>query len=93
MTVTRIVVASATLTTFAEFRTSRAATTPGGDSNFASGEHSFAAGFRARANHKGAFVWADSADADFASAGENQFLIRASGGLRLITALFILGHG
>jgi len=29
----------------------------------------------------GAFVWGDSANADFASTGENQFLVRASGGV------------
>ncbi len=31
--------------------------------------------------HPGAFVWADSADSDFDSTGNNQFLIRASGGV------------
>jgi len=41
----------------------------------------FAAGRRAKANHPGAFVWADSIDADFASTANNQFLIRASGGV------------
>ena len=43
--------------------------------------HAFAAGRRAKANHQGDFVWADSQDADFASTGTNQFLIRASGGV------------
>jgi hypothetical protein len=45
----------------------------------------FAAGRRAKANHTGAFVWADSTSADFASTANNQFLIRASGGVGLGT--------
>jgi hypothetical protein len=47
--------------------------------------YAFAAGRRAKANHTGAFVWADSTDADFASTGANQFLIRASGGVGIGT--------
>jgi trimeric autotransporter adhesin len=54
---------------------------PGGRENSVSGSYGFAAGRRARANHDGAFVWADSTDADFASTGANQFLIRARGGI------------
>jgi hypothetical protein len=61
-------------------------TIPGGESNFASGNYSLAAGFRAKANHNGAFVWADSTNEDFTSSGENQFLIRASDGLRFVSA-------
>ncbi len=53
----------------------------GGYSNTASGDSSFAAGKRAKANHKGSFVWADSQGTDFASSGNNQFLIRAGGGV------------
>jgi hypothetical protein len=56
------------------------ATVPGGDQNVA-GQNSFAAGHRAKANYPGTFVWADSTDADFASMGNNQFLIRAAGGV------------
>jgi hypothetical protein len=59
---------------------------PGGAWNTASGSSSFAAGRRAKANHNGAFVWADSTDADFQSTGPNQFLIRASGGVGIGTA-------
>jgi hypothetical protein len=55
---------------------------PGGDNNIA-GLMSFAAGHRAKANHTGAFVWADSTEADFASTAQNQFSIRATGGVRL----------
>jgi hypothetical protein len=45
------------------------------------GDYSLAAGNRAKANHNGTFVWADSTATDFASSGPNQFLIRASGGV------------
>ncbi|MHC4089169.1 MAG: tail fiber domain-containing protein [Planctomycetota bacterium] len=56
-------------------------TVPGGGSNTAQGSYSFAAGSRAKANHDGAFVWADSTAADFPSTGPDQFLIRAGGGV------------
>ena len=61
------------------------ATIPGGFHNNAAGVYSFAAGRQAKANHQGAFVWADSQDADFASTGSNQFLIRAAGGVGIGT--------
>jgi len=51
---------------------------PGGYDNAAGGWYSFAAGRRARADHDGAFVWADSTDADFASTADDQFLVRAT---------------
>jgi hypothetical protein len=60
------------------------ATIPGGDNNAAT-NYAFAAGRRAKANHRGAFVWADSQAADFASTASNQFLIRASGGVGINT--------
>jgi hypothetical protein len=61
-------------------------TVGGGFLNTASGHYSFAAGRRAKANHPGTFVWADcSVDTDFASTGDNQFLIRASGGVGIGT--------
>ncbi len=56
-----------------------ASTIPGGTQNVAAGDLSFAAGYRAQANHEGAFVWADSTDANFASTASDQFLIRANG--------------
>jgi trimeric autotransporter adhesin len=59
-------------------------TIPGGLQNFAT-NFSFAAGRRAKADHTGAFVWADSTDADFASTVNNQFSLRALGGVRLET--------
>jgi hypothetical protein len=67
------------------------ATVPGGQSNQANGGFSFAAGRHARADHAGAFVWADSRNwapdpvADFASTGNDQFLIRAQGGVGIGT--------
>ena len=61
------------------------ATIPGGRDNYAGGLASFAAGRRAKALTSGAFVWADYTDADFASTGQNQFLIRAGGGVGIGT--------
>ena len=58
---------------------------PGGQSNAVTGAYAFAAGRRAKANHIGSFVWADAADADFTSSSDNQFLIRASGGVGIGT--------
>ena len=61
------------------------ATIPGGYGNTAAGDYSFAAGTQAKANHTGAFVWGDSTLADFASTADNQFLIRANGGVGIGT--------
>ncbi len=61
------------------------ATVPGGQNNTADGFHSFAAGQQAKAIHDGAFVWADSQNAEFASTAVNQFNVRAAGGARLFT--------
>jgi len=57
------------------------ATIPGGAQNLASGLFSLAAGQQANAGHQGAFVWADSQNAAFASTSNDQFLIRAQGGV------------
>jgi hypothetical protein len=54
---------------------------PGGEYNSAVGSDSFAAGYRAKANHDGAFVWGDHNGDDIASTGPNQFVVRAGGGL------------
>jgi hypothetical protein len=53
----------------------------------AEGENSFAIGYGARANHQGAFVWADSRSSwlAFGSSANDQFLIRASGGVGINT--------
>ena len=61
------------------------ATVPGGSENAAMGDYSFAAGRRAKANHSGALVWGDSANADIASTNANSVTMRASGGYRLFT--------
>lgn len=60
------------------------ATIPGGRANAAT-NYAFAAGYRAKANHTGTFVWADSTAADFASTTNNQFSVRANGGVRFST--------
>jgi hypothetical protein len=74
------------------------ATVPGGDNNLAGGVNSFAAGHRAKAINSGAFVWADSQDADFASTAANQFLLRAAGGVGIntsnpVVSLTVQGNG
>ncbi len=51
----------------------------------AGGFSSFAAGNSARAAHDGSFVWGDNTFADFASTANNQFLIRAAGGVGINT--------
>ncbi|UCC29922.1 MAG: hypothetical protein JSU86_17185 [Phycisphaerales bacterium] len=60
-------------------------TVPGGLENTAGALFAFAAGRRAKANHMGTFVWADSDDNDFASTSANTFLVRASGGVGIGT--------
>jgi hypothetical protein len=63
------------------------ATVPGGADNFAGGYCSFAAGFLARATHDGSFVWADFSElAGVSTTADNQFLIRAIGGVGIGTA-------
>ncbi|MCP4548609.1 MAG: hypothetical protein GY835_19305 [bacterium] len=61
------------------------ATVPGGTNNTAQGNYSFAAGRRAQALHQGAFVWADSTNADFTSSITDSFVVRASGGVTFTT--------
>ncbi|MDB6057440.1 MAG: hypothetical protein JWO95_1284 [Verrucomicrobiales bacterium] len=62
-----------------------ASTVPGGLLNSAT-TFGFAAGRRAKDVHPGTFVWADGTDSDFSSTGNNQFLIRAGGGVGINTA-------
>jgi hypothetical protein len=59
---------------------------PGGFSNLASGSYSFAAGQQAQAFHQGAFVWADSQAAPFASTNDDSFNVRAQGGVNFVTS-------
>ena len=62
-----------------------ASSVPGGFGNEADGDYSFAAGYHARALHDGAFVWAGDTGANFDSVRDNQFLIRANGGVGINT--------
>jgi hypothetical protein len=66
---------------------------PGGSSNAAAAAYSFAAGHRASIfkEHTGAFLYADSKDSDFNSAAPNEFAVRATGGIRLVTAVDATG--
>ena len=61
---------------------------PGGLGNEASGDYSFAAGYYAEALHDGSFVWSDSTPTinPFSSTADNQFLIRAYGGVGINTS-------
>jgi hypothetical protein len=59
------------------------ATVPGGVDNVAGGLFSLAAGDLAQALHQGAFVWADSQGSPFASTANDQFCIRAQGGVKI----------
>ncbi len=60
-------------------------TVPGGESNNADAPRSFAAGFRAKAMHDGSFVWADDTEEDFETTANNQYIIRAAGGVGIGT--------
>lgn len=64
---------------------------PGGRSNLVSAPLSLAAGNRAQALHSGSFVWADAADHDFATARADEFAVRASGGVRFVSAVDVNG--
>jgi hypothetical protein len=71
---------------FANTSSATGATVPGGAFNTASGDMSFAAGFHANAATSGSFVWADdSSSSSFSSTANNQFLIRANGGVGINT--------
>ena len=63
------------------------ATVPGGNVNNAFGDLSLAAGFRAKANHTGSFVWADSNNVDFTSTAADQFSVRTTGGARFVSGI------
>ena len=60
-----------------------AATVAGGQLNTAAGSWSFAAGNNAQALHTGSFVWSDKSAGTFASTANNQFSVRAAGGVVL----------
>jgi hypothetical protein len=73
------------------------ATVAGGYQNAARGNYSFAAGRQAKVRDAatvgnaecdlGTFLWADASDFDFTSTGANQFGVRATGGVRFVTAI------
>jgi hypothetical protein len=67
---------------------------PGGSSTVAGGNYTFAAGRRAHidATHNGTFLYADSKDFDFTSIATNEFAVRATGGVRFVTAIDISGN-
>ena len=67
---------------------------PGGAFNSAGGAFSFAAGRRAKVqgSHPGAIVFADATDLDFHSAAGNEFAVRATGGVRWVTAVGVHGE-
>jgi len=68
-------------------------TVPGGFQNHANGHHSFAAGSRVNihSSHPGTFLYADSTDNYFDSNAANEFAVRATGGVRFVTAIDLLG--
>jgi hypothetical protein len=65
------------------------ATIPGGFENQAAGAYSFAAGQGAwvSTEHSGAFVFADARGMMFPSLAANEFAVRATGGVRLVSAI------
>jgi hypothetical protein len=63
----------------------------GGYQNTASGTGSFAAGVSAEAGNDGSFVWADDSGGSFASTADNQFCVRASGGILFAGDLQLAG--
>ncbi len=62
---------------------------PGGSQNTAAGDFSFASGFGATVNalHDGAMLMADGRQFFFFSARANEFAVRATGGVRLVTGV------
>ncbi len=59
----------------------------GGYQNYVGpGSYSVAAGYRAKANYQGDFVWADDQNADFNATQNDQFLVRAQRGVGINTA-------
>jgi hypothetical protein len=72
--------------------TGACATVAGGTSNTAGGNYSFATGRQARANHAGSFVWADSNAFDFSSTVNDEFSVRATGGVRFVTGIDAAGN-
>ena len=59
---------------------------PGGGFNTATGNNSFAAGYRAKALADGSIVFGDGTNADVVSNVPNQFAVAASGGIVMATS-------
>jgi hypothetical protein len=61
----------------------------GGLQNTAAGDYGFAAGRYAtvREEHNGTFLYADSTDSEFTSTAADEFAVRATGGVRMVTAV------
>ena len=70
------------------------ATSVGGSHNSAGGKYSFAAGRNVDidATHPGAILLADSLALPFPSAAPNEFAVRATGGVRLVTSVDPFGQ-
>ena len=62
-----------------------ASTIPGGMDNLTEGDYTIAMGQQAKAIHDGSFVWADGTGQDYVTTANNQFLIRAGGGVGIGT--------
>jgi hypothetical protein len=62
---------------------------PGGAGNQAAGDYSVASGHRSTIHpaHGGVFLFADAHDFDFESETANEFAVRATGGVRMVTAI------
>jgi hypothetical protein len=56
---------------------------PGGQYNVVGGNYSFAAGQSASTYNNGTFIWSDSTAGTFSSTGDNQFCVRAHGGIQV----------
>jgi hypothetical protein len=54
-----------------------------GRASTAAGDNSMAVGLQAKALHDGSFVWADMNGTNYNSTAENEFSVRASGGIRI----------
>jgi hypothetical protein len=67
---------------------------PGGSYNAAEGDFSLAAGRNANIDpaHGGTFLYADASEFPFASAAPNEFAVRATGGVRLVSGIDAAGN-
>jgi hypothetical protein len=69
-------------------------TVSGGALNQVRGKYGFAAGYRGVVdeNHDGVILFSDSNDVDFHSANSDEFGVRATGGVRFVSAIDNLGN-